>query len=162
MQTSVPSQMVWLWRYWWRNLMDSCIWTWACDGVHGGLSPCEPRQTRPFSFSSHLVLFFLIHDISCIHDIFIVYKFPSIYSTPSALPPTPQLPLTLQPLTPPPLVLPGLLSGSILFPFIFPLLFYHFSYFPHCSSTISLCLSSPGDCACFLIPFIPIKLTLSQ
>ena len=28
--------------------------------------------------------------------------------------------------------------------FTFPLLFYHFSYFPHCFSTISLCLASPG------------------
>ena len=43
--------------------------------------------------------------------------------------------------------------------FIFPLLFYHFSYFPHCFSTISLCLASPGHCACFFIPFIPIELT---
>ena len=46
--------------------------------------------------------------------------------------------------------------------FTFPLLFCHFSYFPHCSSTIYLCLASPGHCACFLILFIPIKLILSQ
>ena len=44
--------------------------------------------------------------------------------------------------------------------FIFPLLFYQFSYFPHCFSTISLCLASHGHCACFFIPFIPIELTL--
>ena len=53
-------------------------------------------------------------------------------------------------------------SGHDLYSLYIPFIILPFSYFPHCSSTISLCLASPEHCACFLIPFIPIELTLSQ
>ena len=48
-------KMVWLQRYRRRNLMDSHVWTWACNGVRGGLSPRKPGQARPLFCSNYRV-----------------------------------------------------------------------------------------------------------
>ena len=68
--------------------MDPRIQTQAHNGVHGGLSPHEHRQTRPFIFLSHSILFLKTQDI-------FVTDFSPLTLLPLPSPPT------LQPLTPP-------------------------------------------------------------